>query len=448
MPARRPRPSLPSVVAALSAAVVAAGVGLATTAARSPASQSAAEAASPQAASSHTAARRVAGSPHAVAAALPRAASTTDSRLSSDSGLTSGVKSRMATSTAHAWSVVIDIAGKGRVVDVAGGTALRPASTEKLFTTLPILLNQPNRHLVTTIGSTKGPSRGVLHADLIVRSSGDPTLSGPDVSRLAKRLHDAGVRKVTGRLVLDIGGLPTARVRPGWKSSYVPSDIAPLSPFPVAGDRVSSTSGYLSAPTAGNLAFVRAQLKAAGVGVIGASVVARHVTMPREFVSHSSLSMLAIVRTTLLASVNFYAEQLLSIEGRAAVNATSNAAGVTNNTSSDGSGLSLDDRTTTRGEVALLLYAAQSAAASELRSALPVACRTGTLEKDLCAPSTAGQVWAKTGTLDSVKGLAGYTTDDAGRAVTFAILTNGDKSTRTAMAAMQKVLVLVRGYTH
>jgi serine-type D-Ala-D-Ala carboxypeptidase/endopeptidase (penicillin-binding protein 4) len=153
------------------------------------------------------------------------------------------------------------------------------------------------------------------------------------------------------------------------------------------------------------------------------------------------------VQTTLLYSVNFYAEQLLSIEGRSTITTTSNAAGVTTNTAYDGSGLSIDDVTNTRSEVALLMYAAKSKAATLLRSSLPVACRTGTLKDDLCATATAGKVWAKTGTLDGVKCLAGYTTDGAGRVVTFAILTNGDKSTSTAMSAMQKVLTLIRGYT-
>ncbi len=361
--------------------------------------------------------------------------------------LTNGVRTRMAASTAHAWSVVIGIAGKGTVVDVAGAAGLRPASTEKLFTTLPVLLHQPGRRLGTAIGSTKGPSLGVLHADLIVHTNGDPTLSGNDIARLAQRVHDAGVRKVTGRLVLDIGSLPLVRVRPGWKASYIPADIGPLSPFPIGQDRIGTSASYLSSPTAGNLAYLRAQLKKAGVGIVGASAVARHVSAPRQFASHSSATMAAIVRTTLLYSVNFYAEQLLSIEGRTVIDATNGAAGVTNNRAYDGSGLSLYDLTTTRAEVSLLRYAATSSAATLLRSSLPVACRTGTLQHELCAPSTAGRVWAKTGTLDNVKCLAGYTTDGRGRAVTFAILTNGDGSTSTAMAAMQKVLVLVRSYT-
>ncbi|MBV9368265.1 MAG: D-alanyl-D-alanine carboxypeptidase, partial [Frankiales bacterium] len=312
--------------------------------------------------------------------ALPASAAVTPHASTLDGALTNGVRSRMAGSTAHAWSVVVDIAGRGRVVDIAGGTGLKPASTEKLYTTLPVLLNDPNRRLGTAFGSTKGPSRGVLHADLVVRSSGDPTLSGADIARLAKRLHDAGVRKVTGRLVLDIGSLPTARVRSGWKPSYLPSDIAPLSPFPISGDRISTSASYLAAPTAGNLTYLRARLKAAGVGVVGSTVVARHVSMPRVFTSRSSPTLAAIVRSTLLDSVNFYAEQLLSIEGRAAVTNTSNAAGVSYNKAYDGSGLSLDDATTTRSEVALLEYAAASPAATLLRSSLPVACRTGTLK--------------------------------------------------------------------
>jgi len=102
--------------------------------------------------------------------------------------------------------------------------------------------------------------------------------------------------------------------------------------------------------------------------------------------------------------------------------------------------------TTTRAEVALLKYSTASSANTLMRGSLPVACRTGTLEHDLCATITAGKVAAKTGTLDGVKCLAGYTTDGAGRAVTFAILTNGDASTTKAMAAFQQVLALVRVY--
>jgi D-alanyl-D-alanine carboxypeptidase len=286
----------------------------------------------------------------------------------------------------------------------------------------------------------------VLHADLVVSSSGDPSLRKVDVTNLAKRLHDAGVRKVTGRLVLDIGDLPTVRVRPQWKSSYVPDDIAPLSPFPVGGDLLHSTAGYLAHPTSGNIAFLRSQLTSAGVSVAGTSVVARHVSMPHVFTAHRSPTMAALVQTTLLDSVNFYAEQLLSIEGRGAVTATSNAAGVTSNSSSDGSGLSLNDRTSAASEVALLEYATRSAAAGALRASLPLACRTGTLKHLLCATLTAGKVWAKTGTLDGTKCLAGYTTDAKGRVVTFAILTNGDRSTATAMTAMSKVLALLRTY--
>lgn len=380
-----------------------------------------------------------------IASVLPTIPAGADTAI--DTSLTQSIRTAMSTSTAHAWTVVIDVAGRGRVVDVSGTYAMLPASTQKLFTTLPVLLREPNARFSTSFAATKGPSLGVLHADLVVHSSGDPTLMAADLNRLAQRVHNAGVRKVVGRLVVDIGSLPTVRVRTGWKSTYIPDDIPPLSPFPVSGDRLSTSSLYLSNPTAANIAYLRGRLKANGVGITGASIVARHVSTPRVFTSHSSATFASLVRTTLLVSQNFYAEQFFSAFGAAAVSQTASAAGASADTTTDGSGLSLRDHVTSEAEVALLEYAANSPAADALRGSLPVACRTGTLQHDLCASSTAGMVVAKTGSLDGVKTLAGYTTDGLGRAVTFAILTNSDRNTDAAMASMQKVLTVVRGYT-
>jgi D-alanyl-D-alanine carboxypeptidase/D-alanyl-D-alanine-endopeptidase (penicillin-binding protein 4) len=89
----------------------------------------------------------------------------------------------------------------------------------------------------------------------------------------------------------------------------------------------------------------------------------------------------------------------------------------------DGSGLSRSDRITARALAAILVA---SWTDPDLRlptwEALPVAGRDGTLEDRMCGTAAAGRVWAKTGTLDGVRCLAGYTWTRSGRRVTFAFL--------------------------
>ena len=362
-----------------------------------------------------------------------------------DSRLTAAIKARMDNATSSSYAVVVDIEGRGRVVAINGGRSMLPASTEKLFTALPLLLNRPTDRLLTVLGATSAPRSGVVHGDLVVRTSGDPTLMGADLSALARQVHAAGVHKVTGRLVLGYGSLPWTRTRSGWKSSYVPWDVGPLSPFPVHSDTWRTTSWYVGHPTGGNLRLLRTKLANAGVRVVGATTAAHNPTIATVLAQHASGAMADIIRRTLRQSNNFFAEQLLSIEGWTPINTVVKAAGATG-TTTDGSGLSLTDRRTAASEVALLKYAHTSSAAGLLMRALPTACRTGTLTDEFCNTIGAGRVWAKTGTLPHVKALAGYTTDAKGRWVTFAILTNGDSSTSRAMKSIVNSVLDLRRY--
>jgi serine-type D-Ala-D-Ala carboxypeptidase/endopeptidase (penicillin-binding protein 4) len=362
-----------------------------------------------------------------------------------DSTLAAAIKARMDNATSSSYAVVVDIEGRGRVVSINGGRSLLPASTEKLFTTLPMLLSRSTERLVTTIGATSAPRSGVVHGDLIVRTAGDPTLMSRDLTALARQVHAAGVHKVTGRLILGYGKLPWTRTRTGWKSSYVPSDIGPLSPFPVHSDTWKTSSWYVAHPTLGNLILLRTQLHNAGVRVVGGTTAARYPSMSKVLAQHASGTIADIIRRTLRQSNNFFAEQLLSIEGWTPVNNVITASG-SSGTATDGSGLSLSDRRTAAGEVALLKYGHTSSAAAVLMRALPTACETGTLKDEFCNTIGAGRVWAKTGTINHVKALAGYTTDAKGRWVTFAIVTNRDTSTSRAMKSIVNSVLVLRRY--
>lgn len=366
-----------------------------------------------------------------------------------DSQLESALANRLSRATARRYAIVVHVAGKGEVANIGGYLSMMPASTQKLFTTLPLLLAQPDRTLLTTVSAGAAPQAGVVHGNLVVRASGDPSFTRPDIASLARQVRAKGVHRVTGRLVLDIGNLSLQTRRDGWKWDMVPSDIGPLSPLPIRADQLRHDWWYLSHPTYGNLHILRTMFAAHGIHIAGKNVIVRTSHPSVLLATHSSPTMARLVRHTLRWSDNFWAETLLNVEGgRPAVKHVATQAGVSGTTyATDGSGLSYLDRETVIGETALLRYATDSPAADAFLASLPVACRSGTLRHEFCGTVAEGKVWAKTGTLSHAKALAGYTTDARGRLVTFAILCNAVRNTDSASHAMQRAVIVLRNYS-
>jgi len=82
--------------------------------------------------------------------------------------------------------------------------ARTPASVMKLLTTYSALLDLGTGfRWPTKLYYTGRFSRGVIHGDLIVEAFGDPTLSTRDLKRIARRLRQLGVRRITGDMIID-----------------------------------------------------------------------------------------------------------------------------------------------------------------------------------------------------------------------------------------------------
>ncbi len=131
--------------------------------------------------------------------------------------LTRQLKRALARSGAHVGLLVADLAN-GQVLDSRAATvASPPASVEKLYTTVAALnLLGPGARLQTTVLGTGGlGAGGVWHGNLYLHGGGDPTFGdgnwnrlyedgyGPTALDLAKQLHRAGIRRVTGHIFAD-----------------------------------------------------------------------------------------------------------------------------------------------------------------------------------------------------------------------------------------------------
>jgi D-alanyl-D-alanine carboxypeptidase/D-alanyl-D-alanine-endopeptidase (penicillin-binding protein 4) len=90
----------------------------------------------------------------------------------------------------------------------------------------------------------------------------------------------------------------------------------------------------------------------------------------------------------------------------------------------DGSGLSRHNLITADATMRLLIYMSRHRYASAFREALPVAGVDGTMKNRLKGTPAAGNLRAKTGTINTVATLSGYVTSAAGERLVFSILLN------------------------
>lgn len=123
------------------------------------------------------------------------------------------------------------------VVDPGTGDVLRahnaglhfvPASNQKILTTAAALeALGPEHRFRTAIWAVGALRDGLLEGDLVVRPSGDPTMSRrfhPDsgsaapLGRLARQVAGAGIRRVEGRVVVDATAWDSTTVEETWMS--------------------------------------------------------------------------------------------------------------------------------------------------------------------------------------------------------------------------------------
>lgn len=87
---------------------------------------------------------------------------------------------------------------------IAPSRELSPASVTKAYTAAAALDRLGPQHRFTTrlVSLARPDANGILMGDLVFDGGGDPALTTEDLWRLTQRLHQAGVRQVSGQLVI------------------------------------------------------------------------------------------------------------------------------------------------------------------------------------------------------------------------------------------------------
>ena len=340
----------------------------------------------------------------------------------------------------------------GRVVFHENEAApLRPASAEKLAISLSALrLLGPGFRFRTEVVGSGALEGKVWYGDLALVGYGDPTLAREDLAALGRGVASWGIRRVTGRVLGDEAHFDTRRDAPGWKPSFLGIESRPLSALSVADVDLRGANSSAAAAAA---AFTK-ELERRGIAVTGAPGTGRAPADAFPLALDLSEPLVEIVRHMNRESDNFVAEIVLkelgasvgrrgsTTRGAEVVRAELTAASVslTGVRIADGSGLSLDDRVTTKALVDILRAGARDPAIRDaFVTSLSVAGISGTLEDRLGRRPTRGRVIAKTGTTNAASALAGFVR----RRYVFAVLQNGSPVPYWSARAAQDRFVTV-----
>lgn len=92
-----------------------------------------------------------------------------------------------------------------------------PASTQKVVTALAALLQLgPDYRFVTNFETNAKLNNNTLTGDLVIRFSGDPTLTRQQIRNMVNALKQIGIHKVEGDLIVDISAFTSHDKAPGW----------------------------------------------------------------------------------------------------------------------------------------------------------------------------------------------------------------------------------------
>lgn len=342
-------------------------------------------------------------------------------------------------------------AGRLVLYQANADAGVQPASLMKILTAAAALdvLGADSRFR-TTVTARSAPSGGIIRGDLWLVGGGDPLLATDGraarfarpqpytaLDVLADRVAAAGVKVVEGQVLGDESRYDRIRYVGTWPDRFITDgESGPLSALTVNdGFATWGDPGQPFANPAAEAASVfQKLLEARGIRVNRKAAAGTAARDAVEVASIESSPLSEILSAMLRESDNGTAEMLTKEMGLQRLGTGSTAAGTAAITQSlmtrglalaglsvaDGSGLSPLNLVSCR-----LLTSVLADASLPWRSWLPVAGESGILSRRFLGTPVAGNLQAKTGSLDGVAALAGFARNRAGQSLTFAYVANG-----------------------
>ena len=341
------------------------------------------------------------------------------------------------------------------------GKLFMPASNQKIITgSIALTLLGPDYRFKTAFVSRGVVRDSMLDGDLIVIGRGDPTVSNRAqqgnamswMARIADSLTARGIKRVNGALVRGGNAFPDSIYGYGWEWD----DLTTESGAPI--DELLYNEGMTTMPAHVNGRDTTVDIATRTPGrtyleALATALAAKRITIARGVadsvaeINASGLDTLFVVSSPPLRDIlrllekpsqNQIAEILIhtiGLEKTGVGTADSGAAVIKRQLVSwgaetdgfrvyDGSGLSRHDLVSPETIVRTLVTIQRDTAFQAFYDALPVAGVDGTLRTRMVGTPAAGNMHAKTGTLQFVRSLSGYVNDADGDRLVFSLLHN------------------------
>jgi len=360
------------------------------------------------------------------------------------------------------------------------GRPVAPASTMKLLTSAAALAEfGPEHTFDTKVALTGFATGGVWNGNVWLIGGGDPSLStagfardnyggaGSNIAALVAPLRARGITSVTGRILVDDSHLDRMRYVREWPSRFRFEETGALGGLTVnqslVGRYVGSASTRAPDIRAGDV--YKDLLERSGIDVAGTTLSSTVPATAEIAGSVKSPPLRVLLQHMNRSSDNFYAEILLkdigreaggpssgtTSDGRVAARAKLASLGVDMKavTWHDGSGLAYGNRVSARVLGHVLGVGAQATWGPYWINSLARSGGQGTLHKRMRTRPYRGRVHAKTGTLNHVSALAGFSERLSGRRYGFAVVTYSSPgahiSTNAAHSLQDRIaMILVR----
>ncbi len=365
---------------------------------------------------------------------------------------------------------VYDLTAKRSLCALRPDVLRLPASNEKLVTSAAALAGWSAAYRFSTqlfLDAPGADEGGRVVGNAYLRGLGDPSLSTAsfqtgyfgmrtsDLHDLVTRLKTMGVTRITGRVVADDGYFDDSRAVSNWRPGMT-AYCGPLSALTL-NEGFGPGGGYVEDPSLWAASKLTRLLRSEGIRVAHSAALGVVPVTATLAGTEESARLGRLLAAMNKPSDNFLAEEILKGLGASFAGSGTTAAGAgvagqylqsigvtTGFRIRDGSGLSYQDKLSTRTIIKVLGAMTKRADYPVYWKSLSVAGVDGTLEHRMTGTAAAGNVHAKTGTLSAASSLSGYVTSANHHALAFSILINGrGLSPARAHAAQDAVAVML-----
>lgn len=332
-----------------------------------------------------------------------------------------------------------------------------PASITKLITSAAAFDKLGSDYNIETKVFTDDSNikDGVIDGNLYIKGYGDPDLNSGDMQYLANEIYKLGVREITGNIVADESFFDNNYYT---LSGRYKSDTGPSYWPYVTALGLDKSSGATSAATS-----LSASLSSMGVTLQGSVINGTTPTGAKEVtqVSHSLFDVLSYMNKesdnhsaiTIFKMLGgkFKSTPATIEDGQSAISDFLTEIGVDRYSYEilEGSGLTRYNKVNAELYMKMLKHMYDDRFAFDyFLNSLAIAGKDGTLRKRMIGTDAEGNVFAKTGTLNSVSALSGYVIDKDSEILIFYVVMNGFGGNANEMrAAQDDVAITLAGFT-